>query len=294
MYVFIRHNFHRAVETERSLWADGPVRVGLGYTKKGWDPKVYPGREKAIMKRFVECQRRGAFVCTRYETFDIAAGKRMLFFGEIGGRGESERGEIPSVESGRTLKTLPLRLLGYTEARRLEMLQVTQPRIAAISPWPSMEDVLRCIEAKEPLKRVASSLSPSQQEVLCYEWLRWKGYLSCLLWPLGRTMEAVDIWGLPTNGRRNMLAQVTFNQNDRKIGEKLANLERARPRSDDALFFFCREDKIRRDSKVHFVAIESVFRDLDRHGSDVHRKMISAMIPDLSGIIAYTEKFPRP
>ena len=92
------------------------------------------------------------------------------------------------------------RTVQLTEVQKLEppraIYLALRPPHVCISGWPIIKDRIELTGTKQPIPENAESLLPSQQETMCYEWLKSKGVIDRLLLPIGRTLKTFDIVGI--------------------------------------------------------------------------------------------------
>lgn len=218
-----------------------------------------------------ECCKSGAIVCAG---FYHKAGKMLI--GKIEPNSEIER--IKSLGNIKWLKAVQLkdvRKISYTQC---PVLFAIKPPGKTVSNWKSAKEIPARLIDHEHLDRNVHSLAPSQQEVLCYEYLLMTGKLIGLLMPIGRTLENVDIHGIDKDGR-DILAQVTYADDYKKVKEKADNLRELKG-GNTALIFFGQEsqrEKFQKDySDVAYVSLERVFETIDKDKK--LRKIISKML----------------
>lgn len=111
------------------------------------------------------------------------------------------------------LKTMRMTKVREIESGDLMVLRATRPRQGTISRWPSAADRVRLAVEGETPSLAWRNLAPSQQEIVCSEFLREAPAglpkLKFLLLPPGRTMKDIDIVAVAEDGNR-LLAQVTY------------------------------------------------------------------------------------
>jgi hypothetical protein len=160
------------------------------------------------------------------------------------------------------------------------LLAGIQPRQATIIGWPSADKILWAALNKKSLLREASSLHPSQLEVLCYEWLRSFGKLERLVLPIGRGLIDIDILGIGRDGNR-VIAQVTHSVNAKDLADKKGRLLR-HARSDlDAMYFFLPGNApLDACDGVELVALDRVLEKLESKSDASTRAMLQEMFAD--------------
>lgn len=270
--VFARHNFsgtHRILE---DLWRDR--KIALHYDES-WstDPRDYasPGRQ-VLTKLWSYCES-GAVVGAVFRHIRPAS----MLVGEIatGSAVEALRYCDPVTGESFIYKTVQLQTAREVLYRDYPLLAGIQPRMVAITGWPSAQAYLMAVLESTALPRAVSSLHPSQLEVLCYEYLRWRGEVGALLLPIGRNMLDVDIVGVGPIG--TVLAQVTHGTEPKAVRDKLRRLE-SYGANDGRLFFFGPATVRAALKGVEFVGIEEAFQTLEEHGSTAQREMLERML----------------
>lgn len=118
------------------------------------------------------------------------------------------------------------------------------------------------------------SLHPSQLEVICYEYLRYRGILNALIIPVGRTIPDIDIYGIDEAGN-SIIAQVTHSTNEGTIKKKRNQLEKF-GKDKTSLYFFGPKEVHFDHLDIAFIAIEEVYDTLQNAGS-VYGKMLEKM-----------------
>jgi hypothetical protein len=142
------------------------------------------------------------------------------------------------------------------------ILAALQPRQGTITGWPSAEKVVKAIYENKSLQKNVFSLSPSQIEVLCYEYLLREGIIDGLLLPIGRSLPHIDIFGI-SKSKVNIIAQVTFSNNPNVILSKM-DLLKTYSAKKTKLIFFGRKDMIISEESVEYISIETVFNSLKK------------------------------
>ncbi len=137
---------------------------------------------------------------------------------------------------------------------------LSQPRGGAICQWHQLPaDYLEAALNGMPLPRDVHSLSESQLEILCYEFMRRELGLASILLPIGRTLPDIDVLGLGEAGNL-VAAQVTFSSNPAEITYKANRLMTFGLHDPAAqLHFFGPADRADDAREVNYHAIEHVF-----------------------------------
>lgn len=270
--IFIRHNFRGTSYILEELWRDR--RIALHYDES-WstDPEDYaPSGRKALNRLWGYCEA-GAVVGAVFRTIRPAS----MLVGEIEAGSVVEPLKYSDPETGESFiyKTVQLIRAREVSFRDYPLLAGIQPRMAAITGWPSARDYLMAILGHTTLPQRVTSLHPSQLEVLCYEYLRWRNDIAALLLPIGRNMLDIDIVGIGSSC--TVLAQVTHTTASREIFDKLQRLKNYEGADGRLLFFGPASAKIE-SNNTEFIGIEKVFEDLQRYGSNEQREMLRRML----------------
>ena len=125
------------------------------------------------------------------------------------------------------LKTLRLSNVKLVDPVDYAVLAVGRPRQGTIMQWHLAGKTVENLVPGRRSKPQLSDLAPSQQEILCSEFLRLPEAASLglprlahLLLPTGRTMQDIDIDGIATDAKR-LLAQVTFSPLEIALGRSI-------------------------------------------------------------------------
>ena len=246
---FIRHTKQLDInkETLNKILKDNLIAIHFPFEKsldekydsESINPDDYHLRNhKEGIKTFNTLSVEGGCVCAEYWTIEGAVlgkvdpgTKIQLFDGRWGTKNRKA-----------ILKTLPLRKIRRIHPSEYLIISSGRPRQGTIKVWRSSGDRIKSLVENIPLKPVLSNLSPTQQEVLCSEYLRCNadpaGMLPTIesyLLPIGRTLINVDIAGLSVEGKK-IYAQVTYySLNDSK--EKFDNLKQYVSKNTQAIFF---------------------------------------------------------
>lgn len=167
------------------------------------------------------------------------------------------------------------------------LLLAVQPRQMTLNGWPSAKNTLESILGMKELEIGVRSLAPQQIEVICYEYMRYKGIIQVLRMPIGRALKDIDIWGL--DGQCNdVIAQVTLADNPKVISEKV---ERLKSYKGMAHIFFgpssC-ENAVEHGS-MKYIPIELAFQTLLATGKDsIYHRLIIKMLGHNTGVDVFT------
>jgi hypothetical protein len=271
--LFIRHSFSGTPRILADLWNDRRIAV---HYDENWstDPEDYAPAGKKALKKLWNCCESGAVVGAAFRS--IRPSSMLVGEVEAGSPVEALRYSDPGAGQSFIYKTVQLRKAQEVLFRDYPLLAGIQPRLTTITGWPSARAYLMAILGRTELPQDVSSLHPSQLEVLCYEYMRWRGDIGALLLPIGRNMLDVDIVGVGTNGATT-LAQVTHSTEPKAVSDKLQRLESY---GDPAgrLLFFGPASAEAGSSSVEFVGIEQAFQSLREHGSAAQQKMLRRML----------------
>jgi hypothetical protein len=158
------------------------------------------------------------------------------------------------------------------------LLAAIQPRQVTISGWPSARKYLLSLLTNRKLPFDVESLAPQQLEVLCYEYLRWKGQLTGLILPIGRTLIDVDIIGLGTDGKR-LYAQVTAQKNPNQTSAKIEKLLIFHKEDTKCIYFCPKEAHMEGlEDNVEFISIETVFSEMISEPVSDQYRIVATML----------------
>jgi hypothetical protein len=167
------------------------------------------------------------------------------------------------------LKTMRLLKVKTLNAAQAAVLLVARPQQGTLNRWPNAGDaVLNLIEGivAEP---TLSSLHPSQEEVLCSEYLRSDHAmlknlpkLQSLVALAGKTMKDVDIIGITPAGSR-IFAQVTH-KNIEGAGAKIEALKKFSLPGQYTILF-CQCEKPENVDGIVIFPIHEVFSELKQN-----------------------------
>jgi hypothetical protein len=276
---FARHTAAMDIDsaTREKLWNNDLIGVHFPYgvtdqlppeDNRSIDPNDYRRGKRAI-KLLNEMTQDGGYVCAEFAGHQGAkigmvekGSKIELLEGAWGTKwGLSGRKAI--------LKTMRLVKVKALNAARAAVLLVARPQQGTLNRWPNAGDaVLNLIEGivAEP---TLSSLHPSQQEVLCSEYLRSdhavlknSPKLQSLVALPGKTMKDVDIIGITPAGNR-IFAQVTH-KNIEGAEAKIEALKKFSLPGQYAILF-CRCEKPENVDGIIVFPIHEVFSALKQN-----------------------------
>jgi hypothetical protein len=270
--VFVRHNFSGTSRILEDLWNDRRIAV---HYDESWstDPEDYVPAGKRALKKLWNCCEAGAVVGAAYRTIRPSS----MLVGEVEAGSSVEALRYSDSDDGQAFiyKTVQLKKAREVLFRDYPLLAGIQPRMTTITGWPSARAYLMAILERTELPQQVSSLHPSQLEVLCYEYMRWRGDIGALLLPIGRNMLDVDIVGVGPNG--TTLGQVTHSTEPKAILDKLRRLE-SYGDPDGRLLFFGPASAEAGPSSVEFISIEQAFQSLRERGSAAQQEMLKRML----------------
>jgi len=171
-------------------------------------------------------------------------------------------------------KVVPLINVREVKYADFPVLMAIQPRQGTLVGWPSAECELKNALYDKPLGKNASSLSPDQLEVICYEFLRSRDLISRLLMPIGRGLVDVDILGIDHH-KRTIFAQVTQSRNCNENNQKMENLL-AHKTDGSELYYFGKSEFVKESDNVTLFDIDEVFEACLQ--DDDSREMIYRML----------------
>ncbi len=223
------------------------------------DPDKYPKGPRSVIKRFVKLAHDGGYVWAQYKYGDVD--KVLVGFIDAGSKIKFEGKE--------NLKTLRLKKVREVKMGQLMSMRAGVPREGTFVGWRIVKNRLSDLVKKRPAPMIWDSLSHSQQETVCAEFLRHPRNalrLQYLLLPVGRTMKDVDIYGVTSQGSL-LFGQVTFSSSRSVIFSKVISLEKYKSldRNNKLIFFSPQDDRafykelIAGHSEIKFVPTDEVF-----------------------------------
>lgn len=250
--VFIRHKLGTTPDILEDLWSKRQIAIHYE-NKRSTDPNDYENPGKNALKRLWKYCDQGAIVGATFRKIRpaqmilgvIKKGSKVKWTDEYG---DDLVYKIVQLEDTQVISYLDYPLLA-----------AIQPRGATVTGWPSAQKYLQAILNNERIPPEVRSLTPSQLEVICYEFLRMKGIIKALLLPIGRSLPDVDIYGI--GNEHEVVAQVTHSTNQAKLEEKFNRLKEYKSTRIKLIFFGPDQGRID-DSAVQYLAIENVFDSL--------------------------------
>jgi hypothetical protein len=266
--VFIRHKLASSPDILEDLWANRLIAVHYANIAST-EPGDYEQAGRRALTRLWRYCESGAVVGATYRAIRPAE----MMVGEL-----RPGSEIKLKHYGDLIyKTVHLENVTEAPYRDYPLLAAIQPRGGTVTGWPSAQDYLEAVLTGDRVPWCVDSLAPGQLEVLCYEFMRMKGTLSCLVLPIGRGLPDVDIFGL-NDTDETVLAQVTHDQTRRTIDRKLKKLKAHQSAGVGLVFFGPRSCHVK-DAALQYVAIEDVFDALTSTENEPrYRAMISRML----------------
>lgn len=266
--VFIRHKLTSSPDILEDLWASRLIAVHYA-SIPSTEPADYEQAGRRALTRLWKYCESGAVVGATYRA--IRPDEMMI--GEI-----VPRSEVRLKHYGELIyKTVRLDNVTEVTYQDYPLLAAIQPRGGTVTGWPSAQDHLAAILSGGRVPWSVESLAPGQLEVICYEYMRMKGTLRCLVLPIGRGLPDVDIFGLNDSGE-TVLAQVTHSPSRRVVQRKLQRLK-AHQSAGVTLVLFGPQSCHVKDATVWYVSIEHVFDALTSTENEArYRAMISRML----------------
>lgn len=220
------------------------------------DYRLYdPGLTRAL-RVFKEMNNNGGYIWAEYrDRRDIKVGKIVPNSFEIC-ETKWAPNEFPYERTAK-LKTLQMdktsiRIITPSQAMSLRAARPTQ---GTITRWPSAKNRLKALVEGISMEECWDSLSPSEQETVCSEYLRKPDAAECpilehLLLPVGRTLKDVDIFGYSTD-KKTVFAQVTYGGKE-EAGTKIQALK-AYDDLNSHLIFFCNCKEIQFENGILYI-----------------------------------------
>jgi hypothetical protein len=282
---FIRHTRTLDISeaTRQRLWDERLIAIHYPYDRNGTlvdagdnenlDPADYSGKAKQNMNDLHRLATNGGYVCAEY------FGHTELLIGIVPPNTKLVllRGEWGSSQCVATLKTVQL-----TDAKTLHprdhcVIAASRPRMGTIPPWHAVGDAVAAIIEQRVQPLSWGMLSTDRQEVGCSEFLRLPETsqfglprLQSLILPVGRTLKAVDIVGIATDGKR-VFAQVTSSLLHHAIANgKLDSLRQFVDPDKAHVVLFCSCEQASVQDGIHIIPVEEVFRTLNSLGWGQH------------------------
>jgi len=270
--VFFRHKFRGNIPKEdvEQLWEDHQVALHWSYDEST-DPSDYNNSTaQNEIRRLNEYAEKGVIVAAYYgNDYDIHSDEMLV--------GVVPPGTNPVGNEETGFKTLQMDNDSIVEVsfKNYPVLSAVRPRGGSLCHWYAADDQVRTILKKEKLPAEVGSLSPSQLEVACNEFLRVKfdGYFPTL--PVGRTLRDVDIVG-GTQTKR-ILAQVTQSSSSDKVESKLNSLQQYTANNTHLILFGSSDSEPNSLDAVDYITVEEVFDTLYTDGQQ-GRQMLDRML----------------
>ncbi|MFC2173767.1 hypothetical protein ACFLU6_14240 [Acidobacteriota bacterium] len=270
MYTFYaRHRMDISQETYDLLWNSRYVAIHYPQSKHSTggedttsiDPDDYKGTPKQALKALLELGEDGGYVCAEY------SGVNSCLLGKVNPKTGVEllRGKWDTYpDKTAILKAVKMAFAQEVPPSDYAVIMAGRPRQGTLQHWWNAGRAIECIvDGREPQRNVAS-LHPSQQEVLCSEYLLSDlplrvgvPQLAHHLLPVGRCLRDLDILGITSSGDR-LFAQVTYKSFE-KATQKLNALKLYGQSSSDVLVMFCRNDGVKNIDGIYIVSIDFVF-----------------------------------
>jgi hypothetical protein len=266
--IFVRHSFDPDIV--KYLWERRAIAVRY-QNIASINPEDYEKKfaRDAISRLRSYCTE-GVIVGASYRSHQPA----RLLVGVIGPGSPEELIRVEQI-NGYFHKVVQLQKPERVSYRDYPILAI-QPTHGTISEWKKVGKHLRAIYQGEALEWAATSLTPAQLEVLCYEYLRTTGQLDALVMPIGRGLPDIDIYGIRADDCE-VIAQVTH-ADDKKVAQKHERLREYDGVNTDLVFFGPFDKRISQDPDIRYIPIEDVFAFLTQVPDSVQYKMIEHML----------------
>lgn len=246
---FVRHGSKLDIndDTYRSLIATRRIAIhyphdrytrGTGIDSESLSLSDYEGAAAKSLKVLQELAQNGGYVCATYKLGDTCIVGRV----KPGSSIRPHRGKWrtqPDREA--VLKSIELWDAQVLRPEQRLSLLASRPLQGTICRWPAVGDqVVRLVE-KLPMKAEASVLSPTHQEVMVSEALRFgiEGGLpriESLLMPVGRTLKDVDIFARTVDGKYLLVQVTNYKMGSDKYSSKVMRLKKYAQKNTDLLF----------------------------------------------------------
>jgi hypothetical protein len=231
---------------------------------KSLNPNDYHRAAKGAIRALVELARDGGYVCAEYHGYTkVKIGKVSpetiidLFEGQWAPENENAPRDA-------ILKSIRLSEVKEIHPEDYATIWVGRPRQGTLQRWSNAGTVIEQLVEHGGLPISPKSLSPTQQEVLCSEFLRTEiaasmglPLVNSLLLPVGRTMKDIDILGITSKGNR-VFAQVTFSSFE-AAGPKFQKLKKYNCDSGNHCIFFCSTSKMEIVNGIILFPLHQVF-----------------------------------
>ena len=248
------------------------------HDSKSVDPNDYHIRNhKEAIKTLNQLSYEGGYVCAEYWATEGAVLGKI----DPGTKIQLLEGMWGSKKGRKAiLKTLALKRIRHIHPTKYLVISSGRPRQGTIKIWRNANDKIKYLVEDIPLKPVLSNLSPTQQEVLCSEYLRHNldptGMLPTVesyLLPVGRTLINVDIAGLSINNRR-IYVQVTY-ANVKNSKEKFNNLKQYLSKNCQAILF-CQCEKPQIIDNITVYPLQLAFEIYSK--SDIGKRWLKSIL----------------
>jgi hypothetical protein len=267
-----------SVETRQSLWDEKIIAIHFPCDKDdqlpetdncSLNPSDYFSNGQNALQVFQEMAEYGGYVFAEYLN-GCVVGKiepKSNFFLFTGLWGDNQRQAI--------LKALKLTQCTVVSPEKIIGTYARRPRQGTIRRWPKAAKAIEMLVKGEVGDCLWENLDFSRQETLCAEFLRLPEaaalelpMLKFLLLPVGRTLKAIDIYGLSGTGKK-IFAQVTnHSYSNAEIKPKIEALKKYSEAKTE-LILFCEVENYLREDGIHVVPLKIVFQTFEK--SDLGR-----------------------
>jgi len=250
------------------LWNERKIAIHFPLNKFGklanrdnisLDPEDYPRHDASAISTFVELSQKGGYVCAQYYT----RSECLVGLIDPGTKIEFIEGTWNNNKREAIFKSLKFKDAKVLKQSQSALILIGRPQQGTIRRWRMIGDRIKYLIEGKKLSQTIESLLPSQQEILCSEFLRlWqsKYQISHLLIPVGRTMKDIDICGVSIAGHM-VYAQVTFLKRDNaEMKRKFSQLKGYSGEGNNRLIIFCDCEKQVYEEGILIYPIREAFR----------------------------------
>lgn len=260
---YIRHTETLGVKRDalREFWKQHKIIIHSATNSDSTDPADYTKGEKTAMKRMCELAEYGGYVCSEHWLFDYC----LIGFVEPCTTIEVIETTWENSDDIKTyVKALKLSKVQELTASQNAVLLVGRPRQGTMSYWWKAQQRLALLVNGAMTSLTLEHLYPSQQEMMCADFLKSPEAASFglptldrLILPPGKTMRDIDIVGLCNDGKQ-LFAQVTYGDLDR-FPWKIDSLRKFRYGEQSHRILFCNCIEKTRQGDVTVFPISRVF-----------------------------------
>lgn len=275
---FIRHSPGLGItdKTREMIWDKKLIAVHFPHDKNGnllkvdnssLNPLDYPSSGRTAIQILKNIATEGGYICADYSNHPGCS-----VVGKVNPKSTISITQGTSID-GRKALLKSLKLLESKVIPHADMIGVyaRRPRQGTIRRWPKAAmDIKILLEGKVGLS-ASKNLHSSRQESLCAEFLRLPEAKQLgvptlkFMLLLGRTLKAIDIYGLSETGKK-IFAQVTnYTSNDSAMKRKVEALK-SYGGANAELILFCNADAYSYKNGIHTVPLKMVLQTFDQPG----------------------------